>query len=313
MDARYSWLNDLTEDWPEDALSEGPSMALPPLKASLASVAVAGRSSAGSRIPRPSSAATRSSLSHTHDRSQSALNERSEADNNIRVPTRPQSKLSRELRQPPGPQEQRLSENEDGSVAHNANNESQNRMGRSMAESLASRGSMGGSVIHNTVQVNKGGGGHNKGDTPEWRRRLVNGRSGEPADLFTNGANNLEKMFDPPSQRGVPTQQQLGGEGGIAGAHDTSTPWPSSPPAWKSLVTPAPLDELDGDAGAGEKADDSPSPSPRKPRQMQFRVNDSYDGEGVSEGLSYVSEEGEGEGEGDDGGGPGGDSVVHQP
>ncbi|ERS95826.1 hypothetical protein HMPREF1624_07903 [Sporothrix schenckii ATCC 58251] len=59
-----------------------------------------------------------------------------------------------------------------------------------------------GSVIHNTVDhkphgVSPGKGG---GDTPEWRRRLVQGglAYGEQRDLFTSAKVGLENMFNPP-------------------------------------------------------------------------------------------------------------------
>ncbi|KAL1895278.1 Protein nud1 [Sporothrix stenoceras] len=58
-----------------------------------------------------------------------------------------------------------------------------------------------GSVIHNTIDhkphsVSPGKGG----DTPEWRRRLVQGdlAYGEQRDLFTSAKTGLENMFNPP-------------------------------------------------------------------------------------------------------------------
>lgn len=128
-----------------------------------------------------------------------------------------------------------------------------------------------GSIIHNTVnrRSTSSSPGKNKGNTPEWRRRLIHGELayGEQRDLFTSAATGLEGMFKPP----VPSRSSLAQSG--AGDEDqlpqNETTFPSSPPGYAQEYSNY---ETYGDGSSEELPQQPPERQPK--RGIQYRLND---------------------------------------
>ncbi|KAK0612864.1 hypothetical protein B0T17DRAFT_563973 [Bombardia bombarda] len=194
----HAWLDSLSEDWvshhgsadasfaePEPAASASSSASVQdndevkPAKttASAAASSPSHPPTAISRIPRLTHGDKKSQLS-VNDNSSKILGERSV--NEIMSPgsRRFPSKLSQEITQPLAAPKR-------------------NRSGRSLSTASSSN-----SVVHNTVnhKSTNSSPGKKRGDTPEWKRRLVYGdlSYGEHRDLFTSAGIGLANMFKPP-------------------------------------------------------------------------------------------------------------------
>lgn len=134
-----------------------------------------------------------------------------------------------------------------------------------------------GSIIHNTVnrRSTSSSPGKNKGNTPEWKKRLIYGELGygEQRDLFTSGVTGLKDMFKPP----VPSRSSLAQSG--AGDEDrppqNETTFPSSPPSYAHEYSNY---ETYGD-GSSDELPQQPSPPENrpKPRSVQYRLNEDED------------------------------------
>lgn len=129
-----------------------------------------------------------------------------------------------------------------------------------------------GSIIHNTVnrRSTSSSPGKNKGNTPEWRRRLIYGdlAYGEQRDLFTSAATGLEGMFKPP----MPSRSSLAqsGVGDDDRPPQNETTFPSSPPDYAHEYSNY---ETYGDGSSAELPQQPPESRP-KHRGVQYRLND---------------------------------------
>lgn len=234
----HAWLDSLSEDWVSQPASDTSVAQLPPLTDG--STKVQTRDFSSRRLQR--GAGVGSPSSPINDRSFNILSERS-TNEILASRTRNQSKLSREIRRSPGPENQRVI-----STTSNA------------------------SVIHNTVNQQASPDKFD-GQTPEWKRRLLHGNMayGEQRDLFFSAATGLQDMFKPPASPGNDTAYSE------APAHNTTLP--SSPPAYPQRVISGDIEDsgsLDGmdDYEQQHPNDISPSPSPRRqPRGMSYRLN----------------------------------------
>lgn len=236
----HAWLDDLSEDWVSQPGSDTSIGQLPPLKYDGASQRHT-RSSASLRLARSKGAGTL--VSPPNDSSINILSERST--NEImglknRSPSKPSLDTARST----------------GSV------------GKHRKSSAASAS---GSVVHNTVNQSLSP-VKEPGQTPEWRRRLVQGNVayGEQRDLFCSAAAGLQDMFKPPTGA-----EQTPFEGNAT--YDSTLP--SSPPSYPPRVIDEDLlDEPLPGMEPYERAhpnDVSPSPSPRRTtRGVQYRLND---------------------------------------
>ncbi|CAK7219451.1 Protein nud1 [Sporothrix bragantina] len=169
-----AWLDSLSEDWVSQAGSE-PSQS--PTHSTRSKV----KTNSTTPTSRGSSGRFFGSVRHNQDQSpsNSVLSERSANEINIfgsrRGPS--PSKLSNEYKIQDVKELQARGRNTQRSVS---------------ASSM-------GSVVHNAVAKSHST-SPGKGDTPEWRRRLVQGdlAYGEQRDLFTSAKVGLENMFNPP-------------------------------------------------------------------------------------------------------------------
>lgn len=128
-------------------------------------------------------------------------------------------------------------------------------------------GSSNGSVVHNTVHHQSGSG--KSGQTPEWKRRLLQGEMhyGEQRDLFCSAAEGLQDMFRPSPPTAVDIEiDELLGESTMA----------SSPPMYhrrNSADLAEEVDNYDEDEMA-DRNQVTPSPSPKKPqRDIKYKLN----------------------------------------
>ncbi|KPM45674.1 hypothetical protein AK830_g1003 [Neonectria ditissima] len=232
----HAWLDSLSEDWVSQHGSDTSPAQLPPFKDDDASTKPR---STPSRIPRRTFG-TRSQLSGTHDTSINALSERST--NGINISSK---RLSSKLSQ-----------------------ESKHTRGANGSRSVSA--STSASVVHNTVQ-HKSSPGKSKVETPEWKRRLLNGgvQYGQQRDLFCSAADGLQDMFKPPSPTDDVEQQN-------------ETTMPSSPPSYPQRIGSGDLHHDLEDLDLDELEDDepqypnevTPSPSPRRSkREIQYKLN----------------------------------------
>ena len=246
----HAWLDSLSEDWVSQPRSDSPKS--PPAKQE--NQKPPNINGLGSRIPRPVSGLT-SSLPGTNDNSINVLGERSISDINIPVAKRGPSKLSREVSRGEGPA---------GRTVSTATN---------------------GSVVHNTVQHKSNASPKRKGDTPEWKKRLVYGDIvyGEQRDLFCSAAAGLEGMFKPPPPPVRKDEEDPFFEED-SGRNETTLP--SSPPLFRPPPrVPMPDGYSNDESEIDGHFEASPSPSPRKgPREVQYRTMEDY-GEGSSLGA----------------------------
>ncbi len=238
----HAWLDSLSEDWVSQPGSErSPSASAPSLpklgKPSAASSVV--RPSA-SRLPRVGGGSSRPHATAVSVGSSDILSERSANEINIRSPHRTPSKLSQEVKAPE----------------------------RSRDTHRSASASSTGSVIQNTVNRKSASESpaKSKGQTPEWKRRLVHGDLpyGEQRDLFSSARTGLENIFQPPAP--APETIHEADEGDDA-RNDT---WmPSSPPV------PGSEDSYPG-AYDDQSVAHEPQPGPPRPktRAMRYRMTD---------------------------------------
>ncbi|PHH67138.1 hypothetical protein CDD81_2907 [Ophiocordyceps australis] len=215
----HAWLDSLSEDWPSQPASASSINQLPPFKGSQNTPDSARRREFPSRIPRRTPNG-KSSASRP-DASICVLSERSANSNNISS-QRLLCKLSQ----------------------HNKSSQ-----GGIIERSLSPP--TGGSVlIRNGASLRVSG--QRKADTPEWKRRLVQGNVGygEQRDLFSSAAAGLQNMFNP----------RLGNGDGLTQLDSTM---PSSPPLCHGDDIAAHL-LIDADDDYDGPAIVTPSPSPRR-------------------------------------------------
>lgn len=205
------WLDDLSEDWDDrPPFSSPPPILETPNKAPV------------SRIPRlQSSPALATVLSSAVPNTSSPS------------PTRPL----------PGKRRDALAERtqSDNNIQYNANESSSRSTSASSTGSVVQNGttsSTGSVVQHGTVEVKQSSSSptrpKKKQDTPEWKRRLLQGKMGygEQKDLFSPMG--LENMFQPPTlPRSSPIARR---KNGISAIKD-SFAMPSSPPPWPSQLS----------------------------------------------------------------------------
>ncbi|EPE07635.1 leucine-rich repeat protein [Ophiostoma piceae UAMH 11346] len=177
-----AWLDSLSEDWPSQAGSEpshSPTHSIKNTKTS--STTPASRSNSGRVF-----GSVRQAQDQSPGNSSNILNERSVNEINIFGSRHSPSKLSNEYK-------------------FDDIKEIQSKARHVSMRSIST--SSVGSVVHNTVerQPQSTSPGKNKpGDTPEWRRRIIEGQLayGEQCDLFTSARTGLENMFNPPAAAG---------------------------------------------------------------------------------------------------------------
>ncbi|KAL8365628.1 hypothetical protein RB595_004444 [Gaeumannomyces hyphopodioides] len=233
--AGHAWLDSLSEDWVSQPPSEGPSVIDTPTPSSRADSRNAGKRpsrgspatgspgrSSGGRIPRMCGNKRLPSVSFAN--SSGVLSERSINNHNI-------------------PESQRGSPAKSAAVtptrAPRAGQPRKYLSRRSVSASSTS------SVIHNTVQQKKPSGlspGKGKEDTPEWRRRLIDGELayGEQRDLFSSAATGLENIFKPPPPTPKPPvieELEDEEEESVEGMPVFDTTVPSSPPVYRDNST----------------------------------------------------------------------------
>lgn len=241
----HAWLDSLSEDWPSEPGS--PQDSKPPTRIPTTPSSV---KSSGTKIPRPhnSQGAQRKLVTTPGKNSSAVLNERSPSDINI-----------------PNP-----------SLNHNPFKLSYQGAKESWRSHRSSKSfnadSPAGSIIHNTInrRSTSSSPGKSKGNTPEWKRRLIYGdlAYGEQRDLFTSAATGLEGMFKPP----VPSRSSLAQSG--AGDDDQppqhETTFPSSPPGYAQEYSNY---ETYGDGSSDELPQQPPESRP-KPQGVQYKLND---------------------------------------
>lgn len=199
----HAWLDSLSEDWPSQPAS--PEESKPPTRNGTTKSSIR---AGGTKIPRPSSGhGADAKLSGSPKWNSSiVLGERSPSNINIHLqqPRRTSSKVPRE-------------------AMHS-------HSGRTASHSFPD--SPAGSVVHNTVQRQSlsSSPDKNKGNTPEWRRRLIYGEVayGEQRDLFTSAGTGLAGMFRPPTP---PKSTHARTDDGSSIYRNEST-IPSSPPVF---------------------------------------------------------------------------------
>lgn len=243
----HAWLDSLSEDWP----SQPNSLRVPQNPSQPGS----SPASAKSMIPRPRShTGPERKFVDTPTRNSSAvLNERSP--NDVNIPPVSTRRTPSKLAQP----------------SYRGHRPSKSYSGISPAGSVVRDvGSMG-SVVHNTIYKSSSSPGKDAGNTPEWRRRLLQGdlAYGEQRDLFTSAANGLENIFKEPTPT-KPSVAQAGG--GYDQAPRNEIPMPSSPP-----VPIRPQKSSNDDVFSDDSYEEiSPPPPPHqsKGRTMKYKLND---------------------------------------
>ncbi|TLD10027.1 hypothetical protein PgNI_05534 [Pyricularia grisea] len=180
-----AWLDSLSEDWVSQPPSEGSSQL--PATAPTHAPSLPRPKPAVSRLPRANNnnnnklgGAKKLLSGSIAANSSGILSERSISDRNI-----PESLRGVPVKPSPG----------DTSTGSQAK--------KYLSRRSVSSSSFGGSVIHNTVDhktASSASPGKYKAETPEWKRRLVQGDLGygEQRDLFTSAATGLENIFNPP-------------------------------------------------------------------------------------------------------------------
>ncbi|KAK7746945.1 Protein nud1 [Cytospora paraplurivora] len=141
--------------------------------------------------------------------------------------------------------------------------------GRTASQSFPD--SPAGSVVHNTVQRQSlsSSPDKNKGNTPEWRRRLIYGEVayGEQRDLFTSAGTGLAGMFRPPTP---PKSTHARTDDGSSIYRNELT-MPSSPPVFAQGDLSY---EISADQSAEQHLPEHSQPSQSKGRSVQYRLAD---------------------------------------
>jgi Leucine-rich repeat (LRR) protein len=238
----HAWLDSLSEDWVSQAGSDN---SLQPASVVIEKPTKNPKITNGSRIPRPYLGDQRPHTASC-DNSSTILSERSLNEINVRGSRRGPSKLSQEIKQ--------------------------HERGRYFSRSISA--STANSVVHNTVDHKSLSVSpiRNRGETPEWKRRLVYGdlSYGEQRDLFTSAGTGLENIFNPPPAA-IPTQNRLEedeDEDGSQIHHDVTMP--SSPPVYAKDASTV---EIHVDESAD--IDREPElPQKKQPSPMRYRRTD---------------------------------------
>ncbi|KAB5585421.1 hypothetical protein GE09DRAFT_1070647 [Coniochaeta sp. 2T2.1] len=267
-----AWLDSLSEDWVSQPPSDPASAnAVPSNDNSInqSTSAPTSQKASGSRIPRLPHA--NKSGTPTRDVS-AALSERSLNDINILGSRRRPSKLSQEIKAP--------------------------ERGRYASKSFSNSTSNNSSVMHNTVNHKALSVSpiRTKGETPEWKRRLVYGQLsyGEQPDLFTSAAGTgLGNIFKPPTAPPRPAVGELVEEQAEEPTDDDDGDFrhevtlPSSPPIYQRDPSTV---EIHVDDSA---VDELPElPDRRAPTSMRYRRTDDCDGQGSNSERSVPEESG---------------------
>lgn len=239
-----AWLDSLSEDWVSQPPSDPNSTDAPPdANSSIVqnTTAPSDHKSAGSRFPELPHA--NQARTPTRD-SSAALSERSLNDINIPASRRGPSKLSQEIKAA--------------------------ERGRYASKSF-SNSTSNSSVVHNTINHKSLSASplRTKGQTPEWKRRLVYGELsyGEQPDLFTSAAGGLENIFKPPMAPPKRAVEKSSDEDDAAFQHEVTLP--SSPPVYQRDASTV---EIHVDDSA---VDDLPElPDRRAPTAMRYRRMD---------------------------------------
>ncbi|KAH8891999.1 hypothetical protein GQ53DRAFT_686780 [Thozetella sp. PMI_491] len=245
----HAWLDSLSEDWVSQPGSDT-SLSAPAAPSQHATNSTSPTSSNPklpiSRIPR-AKLPNQGQPAAANDGSSRVLSERSFNDINLPGSTRHSpSKLSQEIKA-----EQR------GRYAS-----------RSMSASTSN------SVVHNTVQHKSlsASPAKTRGQTPEWRRRLVYGdlSYGEQRDLFTSAGTGLEAIFKPPAPMApgnFPDAEETELEEDQT--HGPEATLPSSPPAYARDPSTV---EIHVDES--QESVMRPPPERQGPKQMKYRRTD---------------------------------------
>ncbi|TPX08879.1 uncharacterized protein E0L32_009697 [Thyridium curvatum] len=147
------------------------------------------------------------------------------------------------------------------------------------------------SVIHNTVDRKTSGASplKDKGDTPEWKRRLIYGdlSYGEQRDLFTSAATGLENIFKPPVMEGNDLEDLDEEEEDDAAEYRAqhNATMPSSPP----IPSGEDSSIIHADDPVAQHAQDQNSRP--KTRMMNYRPNDESSIWSANTGMSGTAEE----------------------
>ncbi|KLU81705.1 leucine-rich repeat-containing protein 23 [Magnaporthiopsis poae ATCC 64411] len=235
--AGHAWLDSLSEDWVSQAPSEGPSVMHTPTPSSRAHSRNNGKRpsrgspatgspprNSGGRIPRICNPAGNKRLpSVSFANSSGVLSERSINNHNALESQRGSPAKATAVTPTRAPR---------------AAQPRKYLTRRSVSESSTN------SVIHNTVHQKKASAlshGKVKGDTPEWRRRLIDGELayGEQRDLFSSAATGLENIFKPPPPAPKPPkiEEENDAEDSVAAVPVFDTTVPSSPPVYRDNST----------------------------------------------------------------------------
>ncbi|TLS25058.1 hypothetical protein PpBr36_06969 [Pyricularia pennisetigena] len=234
-----AWLDSLSEDWVSQPPSEGSSQL--PATAPTHAPSLPRPKPAASRLPRANNNNNNNRLGGGAKNllsgllaanSSGILNERSISDRNI-----PESLRGVPAKPSPG------------------NTSTGTQAKKYLSRRSVSSSSFGGSVIHNTVDHKSASStspGKYKAETPEWKRRLVQGDLGygEQRDLFTSAATGLENIFNPPptatthpvtiSEAAQDEEAREAPEEQVESADQTpnfDTTVPSSPPGYRDNST----------------------------------------------------------------------------
>lgn len=262
----HAWLDSLSEDWVSQPGSVDASIASPtPFHDAPAAAASKLNGDDApptpSRIPRLNRSPKRTQSAATGN-SSGILSERSvnEIVNSAsrRSPPKSPSKLPQEIKAP-----------ERGGFAS-----------RSVSASTT------GSVVHNTVQKSfRVSPSKRKGETPEWKRRLVYGELsyGEQPDLFTSAGTGLENIFKPPAPAPeTPVEESY--EENSQVHHETTLP--SSPPLYAR-------DSSTVDIHVDESVQELPEPAgKRAPTSMRYRRTDDSEESSMDSVPSFAEDSG---------------------
>ncbi|KAL2069678.1 hypothetical protein VTL71DRAFT_14357 [Oculimacula yallundae] len=242
-----AWLDSLSEDWvSQPRSSNSPAPSLPSLS----------NSTSGSSKPRPASSRIpkynpqKQAWTPAHDGENSPLSERSTNEHNIPLSQRRPSKL-REITN--GPRGRRVSRTLSASTTH--------------------------SVLYNTIEHKSASLSPKRGfvETPEWKRRLLQGdvAYGEQRDLFSPAG--LENIFrPPPAQTASPNKCILAQEFG------ESSVMPSSPPPYNQ-------NHGSEEIGSCEEERNEDGQSRQQPRAMKYKSTDQGESEFSVDDLSRSS------------------------
>lgn len=247
-------------------MSQPPSEASPPARTASQGAAKnttvsSSLDSNGSRIPRLNLGIKKPSTPAHDNNSSNVLSERSVNEINLPSSRRERSKLSQEVK---------VDE-------------------RSRYSSRSVSAATSNSVLHNTVnhRALSASPVRTKGQTPEWKRRLVYGdlSYGEQRDLFTSAGVGLENIFKPPPAPAVPTNEPLQEDE----VPQYETTLPSSPPIY-------PRDPSTVEIHVDESvADDLPRlPGTHSPKAMRYTRQDDSVGSTSNADDSISPENGHG-------------------